>query len=163
MDDSNWNPWYQKVHHHICKFCIAKQRKERYLLNKESYDRTKKAYDERTKDYFLKWKRQYRLKLKEEVLRYYGKEKLQCEGLENKDCEFHCNEQYFGVEYLLMFLSADHIKGGGFKQRKELKIGAGYHFYAWLRKNNYPEGYQVLCMNCQFIKRVKQNEMKAFC
>ncbi len=52
-------------------------------------------------------------------------------------------------------LSIDHINGGGNKHRKE--TGEGINFYRWLRRSNYPEGYQVLCMNCQFIKRYDQN------
>lgn len=44
-----------------------------------------------------------------------------------------------------LFLSIDHINGGGHKHRKSLKSG---HFYEWLRDQKYPNGYQVLCMNC---------------
>ena len=25
-------------------------------------------------------------------------------------------------------------------------------FYAWLKRNNYPSGFQILCMNCQWGK-----------
>ena len=54
-------------------------------------------------------------------------------------------------------LSIDHINGGGRKQEKELrKIGT--ILYRWLPKNNFPEGYQVLCLNCQFIKRLENKE-----
>ncbi len=52
----------------------------------------------------------------------------------------------------LAALSIDHINGGGSKHRKELG-GGGTKFYRWLKKHNYPEGFQVLCMNCQFIKK----------
>ncbi len=48
------------------------------------------------------------------------------------------------------FLCLDHINGGGHKQRQE--IGAGYKFYLWLKRNNYPEGIQVLCHNCNMAK-----------
>jgi len=24
--------------------------------------------------------------------------------------------------------------------------------YSWLKKNNFPKGFQVLCMNCNFAK-----------
>ena len=48
-------------------------------------------------------------------------------------------------------LTIDHIHGGGRKERQKLrKIGAT--FYRWLQVQGYPEGYQILCMNCQFIK-----------
>lgn len=46
----------------------------------------------------------------------------------------------------LEFLSIDHINGGGKAHIQEI----GYNLVRWLRKNNYPEGYRVLCMNCNF-------------
>lgn len=59
-------------------------------------------------------------------------------------------------------LSIDHINGGGEKHRKSLGMSTGgYPFYAWLVKNNYPDGYQVLCMNCQTIKKYENKECKA--
>lgn len=52
----------------------------------------------------------------------------------------------------LDFLTIDHINGGGNKHRRQLfghAVG-GYHFYYWLIKNNFPEGYRVLCWNCNW-------------
>ena len=51
-------------------------------------------------------------------------------------------------ESILQFLTIDHIKGGGDKHRATIKGLAGVNFYKWLRKQGYPEGYQVLCYNC---------------
>ena len=48
-------------------------------------------------------------------------------------------------------LTIDHINGGGVAHAKI--VGNGTNFYRWLKVHNYPEGYQVLCMNCQFLKR----------
>jgi hypothetical protein len=48
------------------------------------------------------------------------------------------------------FLTLDHIDGGGTKHRKTLKITAGKDFYAWIIRNDFPVGYRVLCMNCNF-------------
>ena len=31
---------------------------------------------------------------------------------------------------------------------------SGYMTYKWLRKNGFPPGFQVLCMNCQHGKRM---------
>ena len=57
------------------------------------------------------------------------------------------------------FLAIDHIKG-----RKEMdsepelkKIGYSSKFngkklYVWLRNNNFPKGFQILCHNCNFAK-----------
>ena len=48
-----------------------------------------------------------------------------------------------------MFLSIDHVDNNGANERKSGKYcGSGTGFYQWLRKNNFPSGYQVLCMNC---------------
>lgn len=48
------------------------------------------------------------------------------------------------------FLAIDHINGGGNEHRKA--IGVGRHIIRWLIKNNYPEGFQVLCHNCNVAK-----------
>ncbi len=54
-------------------------------------------------------------------------------------------------------LSLDHINGGG-REHERLIQERGDGIMRWLRKNNYPAGYQVLCMNCQFIKRCENKE-----
>lgn len=50
-------------------------------------------------------------------------------------------------------LSVDHIGGGGNKHRAENNVKSGYGFYQWLKKNGFPDGYRILCMNCQFIDK----------
>jgi len=72
--------------------------------------------------------RRHNCKVKLQVISYYGG-KCQCCGNEDIDV-----------------LTIDHINGGGTKHRKE--VGGGIHFYKWLIKNNFPEGFQVLCWNC---------------
>ena len=57
----------------------------------------------------------------------------------------NCGEQDIDI------LCIDHINGGGWRHRRKLGL-SGNMFYRWLKKNNYPKGYQTLCMNCQFIK-----------
>ncbi len=51
----------------------------------------------------------------------------------------------------LRALTIDHIMGGGTKHVHGIK-GT---FYNWLRKHNYPSGFQVLCFNCNHIKHVE--------
>lgn len=51
-------------------------------------------------------------------------------------------------------LSIDHRNGNGTEHRREL-FGypyAGYRFYLWLKRNGYPDGYQVLCTPCNRSK-----------
>lgn len=77
------------------------------------------------------------IKLKNECLDHYGKECI---------C---CNEK------IIQFLTIDHIEGNGNVQRKKL-FGyniSGIHIYRWLKKNNFPKGFQILCMNCNWGTR----------
>lgn len=86
----------------------------------------------RLQEKFVEW----RIKIKIEVFSHYSKGKPKCK------C---CGESH------LEFLSIDHIKGGGKRHFIGLnRRGAG--FYVWLRKNKYPKGFRVLCMNCNFAK-----------
>src|SRR5206468_3825012 len=62
------------------------------------------------------------------VIDYYSDGTMACR---------HCNETIW------QFLTLDHVDGGGAKHRKE--VGSIYH---WLRRNNYPPGFRILCMNC---------------
>src|SRR5665213_350395 len=60
------------------------------------------------------------------------------------------------LETEFSFLSLEHMDGEGNTHRKELfgnKFIAGHHMYRKLRKLNFPEGFQVLCMNCQVGRR----------
>jgi hypothetical protein len=57
----------------------------------------------------------------------------------------------------IKFLSIDHINGGGTKHRQELqkapgKPAGGSVIYGWIVKNNFPEGFQILCHNCNQAK-----------
>jgi hypothetical protein len=52
-------------------------------------------------------------------------------------------------------LSIDHVEGGGAEHRRNLKSN---DICAWLMRNNFPPGFQILCMNCQWIKRHENQE-----
>lgn len=51
-------------------------------------------------------------------------------------------------------LSIDHVNNDGAAHRKEITGNAqnGTTLYYWLKRNGFPPGYQVLCMNCNFAK-----------
>lgn len=59
------------------------------------------------------------------------------------------------------FLSIDHINEDGAKHRAEImgsaergrRIGSTI-FYKWLDKNDFPDGFQVLCHNCNMGKHM---------
>jgi septum formation topological specificity factor MinE len=70
-------------------------------------------------------------------------------------------------ENRIEFLSIDHINGDGAKHREKLILAqkrtkthtknyrspGGGVFFRWLRQNNYPSGYRVLCFNCNIGRR----------
>jgi hypothetical protein len=107
-------------------------------------ERNKGTYSEQHRSYYLRHRdilipklkvycTKYRNKLKEDVLQHYG-----------GSC-FCCQENNKA------FLTIDHIHNNGAEQRTSLfgkNIGGGYRFYLWLKKNNWPEGFQVACFNC---------------
>ena len=76
---------------------------------------------------------------KVKVLTHYGNGKIACVLCGFED---------------MRALSIDHMNGGGAKHIKSLHK----NFYDWLVENNFPEGYQTLCMNCQWILKAKQSK-----
>jgi len=56
-----------------------------------------------------------------------------------------------------LFMTLDHINNDGADFRRNAmgrRTAAGHHTYRRLFKNGYPEGIQVLCMNCNHGKRM---------
>ena len=52
-------------------------------------------------------------------------------------------------------LQIDHINAGGRKERKKLRLNT-IQYYQYVMKN--PKGYQILCANCNQIKRYENRE-----
>ena len=77
--------------------------------------------------------RERKLRIKVEVINHYSNGKNNCK------C---CGENR------IVFLTLDHINGGGIKHKKEINIKGGTAFYEWIIKNIFPEGFQILCYNC---------------
>lgn len=92
--------------------------------------------------------RTYRADLKREVLEHYSGGAAQCAKCGFDDIRALC---------------IDHINGNGAEHRRTMNTtssrGAGTAIYTWLRKNNYPSGFQVLCSNCN---RIKEHEQRGF-
>ncbi len=57
-------------------------------------------------------------------------------------------------ETQLLFLTIDHLADNGAQERKDIGIRGGTAFYRFLRKADYPPGYQVLCFNCNAGKHM---------
>ena len=92
-----------------------------------------------------------------------NKDKVRQHRIDNHD-NYIDNRRHLRMEVLLSyggqcaccgesryeFLSMDHINGGGNAHRKEL--GSSEMVYRWLRANDYPAGFQVLCHNCNMAR-----------
>jgi len=66
-----------------------------------------------------------------------------------------CNETNFD------YLELDHINGDGYKQKNDVgHRQGGDNFYRKLKRLGYPnkDKYQVLCSNCNLVKRKENNE-----
>jgi hypothetical protein len=84
--------------------------------------------------------RRYNAALRLEVFSHYcgGPPHCQCPG---------CDVTF------IEFLQLDHVNGDGARHRKENKLGTGGpRLWRWVRAQGYPEGFQVLCRNCNGAK-----------
>jgi len=109
---------------------------ERALLSYRNKIKTPEYKQERLKK-LREYTNKRRIKFRKMVLTHYSNGNLKC------SC---CGESN------IYFLTIDHINNNGNKHRKEINSSGGPHFYDWLIKNNYPAGYDVLCMNCNHGK-----------
>jgi hypothetical protein len=80
-----------------------------------------------------------RAELRKKILSHYGGSPphCQCRGCYYSDHD--CPPE---------FLTIDHINNNGNKERK--LFNGQISFYNWIVKNNYPEGYRILCWNCNY-------------
>lgn len=125
----------------ICSKCKKKKSVDEFYPHKGYRDKRsswcKSCHSRYHKqEHIKKNKKLYRQKIKAEVINAYGN-KCTC-----------CSET------ILAFLTIDHIYGDGHEHRRKLNLGGGTDFYLWLRKNNYPEGFQVLCFNCNCGRQI---------
>lgn len=58
----------------------------------------------------------------------------------------------FCRESEVIFLTIDHTDDNGAAHRRKEGIATGSQTYKWLEANNYPEGFQVACFNCNAAK-----------
>ncbi len=126
-----------KIYREANKDKIAFHDKEYYENNKDKILARTKIYheihgeEERLRD------KKYRKNLRVNAISYYSNGTMSC---------VCCGEKH------IEFLTLDHINNDGAKHRRENKKISGSNLYRWLKDNNYPEGFQVLCWNCNACK-----------
>ncbi len=104
--------------------------KESILLKNKLSGKNIGRYDAEKQRVYVK---KHALKVKLEVFNHYSNNTLRCA------C---CNGAIFD------FLTIDHI--GGRKQWNHKRSLGGSKLYVWLRKHNFPQGFEVVCMNCNW-------------
>lgn len=139
--------WYYKHDGQLCSKCYSRKyyhekRKqtmyEYYLNHRATILARSKARHLKNRPARLEYCRRYwRVRHdsdKLQVLSNYSIGKLAC---------VCCGESEYE------FLTIDHINGGGRHHRRTMTHS---HLYKWLIDNGLPEGYQVLCYNCNCAK-----------
>jgi len=101
------------------------------MPSKEAWKRLaqNQAWREKNRAYMREYTNKTRREAREAAILHYGG-KCKC-----------CGEIRFE------FLAIHHLNGGGNKHRKSLKL-SGAEFCRWLKNRNWPEGYGILCHNC---------------
>jgi len=110
-----------------CRKCHNERMAKRFQEGIDDDTRKKIIKSQRFKDQV----RNSQQRLRMEIITHYGGNPPKCA------C---CNESNIG------FLTLDHINNDGAQDRK--LHGYGPVLNMWIIKNNFPEGYQVLCYNC---------------
>lgn len=127
----------------------------RNLKNKESYKRHRVKRIKEVQRYYRENKEKRLADVKKwaernpEKVRQYRKETLN--GLRADVFAAYGGKCMCCGESEPIFLTIDHIGGNGRKHREEVMgnpLYAGVKFYAWLRQNEFPEGFETLCYNC---------------
>jgi hypothetical protein len=90
------------------------------------------AHKDENKEYKKRRDNVYKAKIKLEVLTYYSNGTPKCAQCGIKDVDVLC---------------IDHINGGGHQE-------GGISLRCWLKRTNYPKGFQVLCANCNLKKEI---------
>ncbi len=107
--------------------------KDWYSNHKEYKMSYVKLYKQEHKDANRAWTNKGAHNLKIKLLEHYGS-KCACCGEEN-----------------IKFLTLDHINNDGAEHRRRVcgkNIGSSTNIYRWVINNNFPDGFQILCYNC---------------
>ncbi len=121
---------YGRYHSH-CKSCHAKNEKEWVRNNYRKAQARWKKYYQKHKEKIKEKSKEYKNNLREAALDHYGRVCACC------------------GESQIEFLTIDHIFPPKRKTNRERK-----DLYGWLKRHNYPSGFQTLCWNCNMAKGI---------
>lgn len=139
---------------YVCRDCHNKYQAEWSKNNKDKVIKYNSSWRERNRDKTRESKKRFYLKHNTESKEYQRVARISCK---NEVFNHYCGGNICCAccgETAIQFLSIDHINGDGAEKRREIKSQGGA-MYSWLKGNGYPEGYQILCFNCNMAKRDK--------
>lgn len=140
-----------------CKECMKNVNKDCYSNNLEKYRDIHKKWRDKNKEYLKtyrknlksirgieinEYKNLYHMELKIQALFFYSNGNMSCEM---------CGEDDIDV------LDIHHINGNGNSHRKKEKVNI---LSEWCIRNNFPDGFKVLCRNCNWRENLKTDRYK---
>lgn len=164
IKDENWSKGIYRLGQRICKKCHTAKSQKWRNENRKRYLKNQREYREKNREQIRKKHRERYAKIRLEILTHYSiitcptcngtgwnpywqefpdQKCMTCNGdkiVQGKPKCSCCGENNLG------FLTIDHINNDGAKDRRKHK--STWALFIWLKKNNYPEGYQILCYNC---------------
>lgn len=121
---------------------IKEYRKQYYRKNKKRIKtRTKKNWNKNKVKFNIE-RNKKRQELKRKVIQILGGKCIQC-GVDDMRC-----------------LQLDHIHGGGTEERSKMNVRAIYRFILNNPREEWEHKYQLLCANCNWIKKFENWEMR---
>ena len=150
--------FYKECHTKGCKYPDCKNEhfghgycKKHYREQPEAKEREKelrKINYPKNREKQLESAKKWHKRMRHELLMHYSNGSLVC-----AKCGFDD----------VRALDIDHINGGGCKERKKTMDRwrrTEYTGYIYRLRTKKPEGYQVLCRNCNWIKHLESREIK---
>jgi len=145
---------HNSKYHEKNKEKIKKRKQKNYLkTRKKDLERNKIWYKNNKEEKMIKNRDRYWV-IKQQVISFYSNNYMKCSLCDIDDMDI---------------LSIDHIDGDGHSERIKL-FGrrCGGDMYKHLIDNNFPDGYRVLCRNCNWkeyllkkdgnVEKVKKDE-----
>lgn len=121
---------------------FLEKKKQYYEKNKDFVKKQRMKYYEKNKDFCQSFMRNYnknrRARIRSIILWYFG---------------YHCSKCGYNADPRALQL--DHINGGGSQEQKALGPISAYYYK---KPQELFEKFQLLCANCNYIKRHENNE-----
>lgn len=140
LEDFHKDKQYKDGYKCWCKECCKEYYKERYRKNIEKCRDTCRKWRQKNPNYHKNQRRKKRI----EILKRLGNKCIKC--------EYDKDWRAFQI---------DHIHGGGTKERKTNFNNSSEVYYNYLLSlpiEELKENYQLLCANCNQIKRYENKE-----